>query len=392
MRIAHLDTGREWRGGQAQVLHLLHGLAVRGHTCLLLAPEGPLASRARDLGVEVVRWRTLGEWDVGALLKATWSLRRFRPDVAHCHSAHAHALGVPAARMARVPAVVVSRRVDFEVARNPFSRLKYSLPVDRYLCISRGVVEVMVRAGIPAQRIALVPSGVELPAMARVEGALSAREPGGDGQAGEDLRALIGVPAGTPVVGTVAALAPHKNHADLLRAAALVVEARPDVHFVWVGEGECRRALERQRAALGLEASVHLLGFREDARALLRQFSIFALSSYLEGLCTSLLDAQALGVPVVATAVGGVPDVVVDGVTGRLVPGRDPQALGGALLDSLERPDVNRRLVENARAAVMDFSADRMAERTLDEYHSALRQRGGDAGDADRPLLGRSDA
>ena len=348
------------------MLLLMRGLAARGHQCLLLAPAGPLLEQARGPGVEVERWSPLGEWDVAALLRAAAALRRFGPEVAHCHSAHAHALGVPAARLARVPVTVVSRRVDFAVAGNPLSRLKYRLPVDRYLCVSRGVMEVMRQAMIPSSRLALVPDGVELPPA----GVVPARAPAAD------LCALIGVPSGTPVVGTVAALAPHKDHATLLRAAARVVARRPDVHFAWVGEGECRAALERQRAGLGLEAHVHLVGFRTDALGLLAQFTVFALSSYLEGLCTSLLEAQSLGVPIVATAVGGVPDVVEDGVTGRLVPGRAPEALARALLDALDRPDECRQWARRARDSVRRFGVDQMVERTLEEYGLALRQRG----------------
>ena len=366
VRVTHLDTGRAWRGGQAQVLLLMRGLAARGHRCLLLPPGGPLLDRARALGIEAERWSPLGEWDVGALLRAVAALRRFGPEVAHCHSAHAHALGVPAARLASVPVTVVSRRVDFTVGGNPLSRLKYRLPVDRYLCVSRGVMEVMRQASIPSSRLALVPDGVDPPAAGVVPAAAPAA----------DLRDLIGVAPGAPVVGTVAALAPHKDHATLLRAAVGVIARRPDVHFVWVGEGECRAALQRQRTDLGLEANVHLVGFRADAPGLLAQFTLFALSSYLEGLCTSLLDAQSLGVPIVATAVGGVPDVVEDGATGRLVPGRDPEALARALLDALERPDESRQWAERARASVRRFSVDRMVERTLEEYGLALRQRG----------------
>ncbi len=366
MRIAHLDTGREWRGGQAQVLHLARGLAERGHDCLLLAPPGPLLERAAAAGIATRPWRPRGEWDPIAVLRAAGELRRFRAEIAHCHSAHAHASGVPAARLAGVPGVVVSRRVDFAVGGNAFSRLKYRLPVDRYFCISHGVLDVMRAAGVPATRLALVPSGVELPA-AGVREATGAA----------DLRALLGVPADAPVVGTVAALAPHKDHATLLRAAARVVAVRRDVHFAWVGEGGCRAALERQRAELGLERHVHLLGFRPDALGLLAQFTVFALSSHLEGLCTSLLDAQSLGVPVVATAVGGVPDVVSDGRTGRLVPGRDAAALAAVLLEALERPEERRRWAEAARVSVRDFDVRHMVERSLAEYGRVLRERRG---------------
>ena len=359
MKVAHLDTGRTWRGGQAQVMLLLEGLRERGVESRLLAPEGPLLERARAAGIDARVWRSHGEIDVPAILAAARGLAGC--DVAHAHSAHAHALGVPAARLARVPGVVVSRRVDFAVGGNGFSRLKYRMPVDRYVCISRGVWDVMERGGIPRARLALVPSGVAF------------REPP---PATSDLRALIGAAPGTPVVGTVAALAPHKNHADLMRAAALVVAQRPDVQFAWLGEGECRSALERQRRELGLEAVVHLLGFRPDALPLMRQFTVFALASYLEGLCTSLLDAQRLGVPVVATAVGGIPDVIADGENGRLVPARDPAALAGAILEALDHPERAAAWAVAGRARVGRFRAERMVEDTLRVYREVLAERG----------------
>ncbi len=373
MRVAHLDTGRTWRGGQAQVLLLLRGLAARGHESLLLAPPGPLFERAVAAGIATRPWRSGGEWDLGAILAARGSLKRFGPAVAHAHSAHAHALGVPAARLAGVPAVVVSRRVDFAVAGNAFSRLKYRMPVDRYLCISRGVRDVMRSGGVPERHLALVPSGIELP------GERAGAPPGSGAPAGVPLRSIIGVPPGAPIVGTVAALAPHKNHADLLRAARIVVSARSDAHFVWIGDGECRAALEKQRFELTLESHVHLLGFRDDARELMRQFTLFVLSSYLEGLCTSLLDAQSLGVPVVATAVGGVPDIVSDGVNGRLVPARDPQALARAVLEAIDDEPLRRGWADRARESVRAFSADAMVDATLAAYRAALSDHGVDA-------------
>src|SRR5689334_2372770 len=217
MNVAHLDTGRTWRGGQAQVLLLMRGLRTRGHASTLLAPDGPLAERARAEGIAHVRWDGRGDLDAGAVWSGARALRRVAPDVAHCHSAHAHALGVPAARLAGVPGVVVSRRVDFRVATQPFSRLKYRFPVDRYLCISRGVADVLRAAGIPERRLALVPSGVEFP-----------RD---DGRTAFDLRGALGLPADAPIVGTVAALAPHQDHATLHARAARVTRALPAAHL-----------------------------------------------------------------------------------------------------------------------------------------------------------------
>jgi len=160
-----------------------------------------------------------------------------------------------------------------------------------------------------------------------------------------------------------------------LEAVPAVVAARPRAHFVWLGEGECRAALERRRHELELESRVHMLGFHDEARALMTQFDVFVLSSYLEGLCTSLLDAQVLGVPIVATAVGGVPEVVSDGETGKLVRSLEPGPLAAAIVESLARPDLRAAWVAHAQRTVEAFGIAHTAERTLAAYEEVLAGR-----------------
>jgi glycosyltransferase involved in cell wall biosynthesis len=361
--VTHLDTGRDWRGGQGQAWLLMNGLAAHGVRSRLLAPDGPLLARARAAGIPARVWNPRGDLDPVALFAGVAALRAERPDLVHAHSARAHALGAPAARLAGSLPCVVSRRVDFRVGTHPASRWKYVLPVDRYLCISRPVMEVMRNSGVPASRLALVPSGIVLDDPARAASA-------------EDLRALLGIPAATTVLGTIAALAPHKDHATLLAAAPAILAAHPDAHFVWLGEGECRSALERARAAAGLLPRVHMPGFRPDAKALLSQFTLFVLPSHLEGLCTSLLDAQAAGVPIVATRAGGIPDVVEDERTGWLAPPADPRALAARVIRALDDRAASARYAENARESVRAFSAERMVERTLEVYREVLASRG----------------
>jgi len=214
----------------------------------------------------------------------------------------------------------------------------------------------MRRSGVAERRLGLVPSGVE-----------SDPPP-----PGESLRGLMGVPDGTSVVGTVAALTREKRHEDLLEAAAEVARGLPGIHFAWLGDGPLRARLERRRGELGLESRVHMLGFRTDARSLMAQCTVVVLPSDLEGIATSLLEAQVLGVPVVATAVGGVPEVIEDGVTGRLVPPRAPALLAAALVDVLGDPQRAAAMAVRARQSAAQFNLDHTVERTLEEYHSAL--------------------
>jgi glycosyltransferase involved in cell wall biosynthesis len=228
----------------------------------------------------------------------------------------------------------------------------------------------MRAGGVPDSQLARVPSGVELPSRDAAQAEARSRV---------SLREELGLPANAKLIVTVAALAPHKDHATLLAAAAIVVRTRADAHFVWAGEGECRPALERRRRELSLESRVHLLGFRDDASALQVQCDLFVLSSYLEGLGTALLDAQALGLPIVATAVGGIPDVIENDANGRLVPPRDPAALAAAILEALDHPERAARWASHAGETVRAFSADAMVEASLREYRRILEPEDGPA-------------
>ena len=170
-------------------------------------------------------------------------------------------------------------------------------------------------------------------------------------------------------MGTVAALTDHKDLGTLLTAAAAVVARRPDVRFVIVGDGEERAALEAQAAVLQLGDRAIFAGFRQDLDRLLPAFDVFCLSSKMEGLGTSLLDAMCFGRPVVATAAGGIPEAVEDGVTGRVVPVQDPAALAAALFDVLADDALRARFGAAGRARFAErFSAERMVDATLAVY------------------------
>ena len=171
---------------------------------------------------------------------------------------------------------------------------------------------------------------------------------------------------GGTVVGNVARLAEQKGHATLLEAAALVRRRRPDVRFAIAGDGELRHELEQQAKELG--DHVAMLGNRPDVPDLLASFAVFAYPSRFEGLCLAVLEAQAAGVPVVATPVGGIRETVVDGETGFLVPVGNAEALAERIVYVLEHPDDARRVADEARRRAQAFSVERMVAETLALY------------------------
>jgi len=353
VNVLHVDSAAGWRGGQNQVLLTAKGMAARGHRVTLACRSGgALEARARDQGLDVAGLPLRGDLSLRASAMLAGLLRRTRPDVLQLHDPHALAAGLLAARAAPPVRIVATRRVDFPL-RGRLSRWKYRSSRG-VIAVSRKIAGILGADGMPAERIRVVYEGVsDRPAL-----------PGG-----REALLELGVPAGCPVVGNVAALTDHKDHATLIEAAALVRRRLPEARFVCVGEGELRPRLEALCRERGLVDRWIFAGFRHDLDRLIPAFTVFCLSSHMEGLGTSLLDAMSFGRPVVATAAGGIPEAVEDGVTGRVVPVRDPAALAGALVEVLGDPQRARALGDAGRRRFEErFTADRMVDETLSAY------------------------
>ena len=284
-------------------------------------------------------------------------MKRWQPDVVHAHDPHAVAAGALALSIGTPesnPILIASRRVDFHIHGNAFSRWKYRR-VTCFIAASRAIADMLVADGIEAQHVITVHEGIDVD---RVEQAPVA-----------NIHEEFWLPAGVPVVGNIAALVAHKGQKHLIEAAALVVKRVPDAHFVILGEGELRPALERQVRELHLEKHVLLPGFRTDVLSLLKALDIFVMSSVTEGLGTSLLDAMAAARPIVATQAGGIPEVVINEHTGLLVPPRDHERLATAIVRLLKDGGLRERLAQGGHTRVRaEFSVDRMVEETLAVY------------------------
>jgi glycosyltransferase involved in cell wall biosynthesis len=245
---------------------------------------------------------------------------------------------------------------------------------DAVLAVSDGVAASIVR-----------PRWSRLGSVPAVETLLHGVEPGSVAH-GPDARARarreLGLPEQAPVLGCVANFTPKKDHAGLLTAVAQVRGAIPDVRLLLIGSGPLEDELRARSQEPDLRGTVQFLGSRDDVLALLPGLDIFVLGSRFEGLPISLLEAMAAHVPVVATAVGGVPEAVTDGVEGSLVPPGDPSALAAAITPLLRDP--GRRAAQGTAAAARvraDFSIDRAVRRTEQLYRQLLR--GGGATGAD---------
>jgi glycosyltransferase involved in cell wall biosynthesis len=297
----------------------------------------------------------------GPLLRMRRALRAEGPSVFHAHLSWPLACkyGVLAAWLARVPAIVGTAHlyIDFyQVPRGARDQRLMMRAMSRVIAVSEEVRErYRVTLGVPPAKLAVVRNGIP------IRGAVRPRDPA--------LRAEL--VRGRPgfVVLTPARFHEQKGHAYLLEAAAQV----PDATFVFAGEGELRPAMERRARELGVMDRCMFLGHRADVPALLAAADLFVLPSLFEGLPVSVLEAMAAERPIIATAVGGTDEAVVDGATGLLVPPRDAVALAAAISRLRAEPALARRLARAGRARVeADFSSEATARGVMQVYEGLM--------------------
>lgn len=359
----HIDTARTWRGGQNQALLTVLGLRGLGHRTVLVAhPQGELRKRAAE-GLDLIGLAPRSELDLAAAWRLARILKQVEPAIVHAHDPHGVAVAAAAigyGGLADKPMLVASRRVDFPLKLNALSQWKYR-QVAAFLCASEAIRQILIGQGIPRERALTIHEGIDL---AHVDAAPPV-----------SVRETFWLPTNAPVVGCIGALVEHKGHRHLIHAAVDVVRAEPEVRIVILGEGDLRDELTRMIHELGLERHVLLPGFRPDVLSLLKTFDLMVMPSITEGLGTSILDAMACAKAVVGCAVGGIPEVVDDGVTGLLVPPRNASALGAAIVRLMRDPGLRETLGRAGRRRLeARFTADRMVHETLTVYQR-LRQR-----------------
>jgi glycosyltransferase involved in cell wall biosynthesis len=347
---------------------LARGQVAAGHRVLAISlgpgPDGPEAQRFREVGAETHRiGRRARGVDPAALVCLARLLARERVTVVHTHNPLALVYGAPAGRLARAAVVHTKHGANPAPRRQRWLRRLAAVLAETFVAVSAETARVAEQGHeCEPRKLRVIPNGVDIERFRRDEA--SRRE----------LRQELGISADAWVIGSVGRLAPEKDHALLLRAAAPLLSER--CQLVVCGDGSELGRLQELAGALAVSRFVRLLGARTDVGRVLSAFDAFALSSRTEGLPLVVPEAMAAGLPVIATAVGGLPAVVEDGVTGRLVPPGDVEALRGALRELASDPARARRMGEAGRhAADRRFSGQRMVDDYLALYEGAAARR-----------------
>jgi glycosyltransferase involved in cell wall biosynthesis len=355
--VLHTEASSGLGGQEVRTLDEARWTVERGWRVLLAGqPDARLLERARAAGLETAPVRMRAPFDPRALAALVRLIRRERVSVVHTHSSIDAWLGGMAARLCRVP-VVRTRHVSIAIRKglNPV----YRWLADRVITSGEAIRSMVVEVGVPPERVIAIPAGVNLAAFP-----FGARAP-------ETARALG---LGSPVIGSVAMFRGSKGHALLLQAFAMVREKRPTAGLLLVGDGIRRAWVEQLAREANLADAVVFTGFRPDVPALLGTMDCFAqASTRTEGVPQALLQAFAVGVPVVASRIGGIPEVVIDGETGLLVPSESAEALAAGIARVLDDPEAAAQRARAARALVeARFSHVRAIDRLLRVYAELL--------------------
>ena len=362
MRILHLSSALSWRGGEQQIAWLFQELKTQGiEQWIACVKDSALEEWCKRHDIPILSYTKRFSADP----IPGWHIIRFcqkeKIDLIHIHDSHAHTYAIYSASLwGNKTPMVLSRRVDFPIQNNYFSHWKYNHSAIRsILCVSDFIRKVLAPDIKDSQKLMLVHDGVDLQRFGFIR----------EGR----LHTELGLSEETILIGNVAAIASHKDYFTFVDTAALLKKSKLPLHFVIIGaDGGEQAAIEEYIQQQGLTAEISILGFRPDVPELLPELSVFLFTSKTEGLGSSILDAFACRIPVVATAAGGIPEILHQEENGLLAPIQQAKQLAAQVLRLLQEDGLAEKLSSNAFASVQTYSCSAMASQTLKIYQKTL--------------------
>lgn len=387
IKVLYFITELNIGGAEKVLVHFLRELdpsRYRPLVACLYDGDGAIGDELRAQGIPVVDLGMTAPWRLDAVWRLVQLLRRERPQILHSSLFHANVLGRLAGRLAGVP-VIISCRQNIRIGarwREWVNRMTVGLD-DRVIAVCELARQAEIEAaGVDPAKVVTIYNAVDPAELvadsSAADGSASAGRSVSNSSAADDTAALVpGRAPDTLLIGTVCRFHPQKGLPHLLEAFARLVQHPIDAHLVLVGDGELREPLEARARELGLDGHVTFTGFRTDISAVLAQLDLFVLPSLWEGLPMVLLEAMAAGLPVVATSVGGTPELVQDGDTGLLVPPANVDALANAMHFLLVQADVRRAMGQRGRQRVeTQFSAAQAVRKTTALYEQLRQSKG----------------
>jgi glycosyltransferase involved in cell wall biosynthesis len=367
VRILHINSARSIGGGERHLADLANALTQRGHEVYAAIPSrSPLREELYALPLQnIFTLRLRNALDITSALELSRLVREHRIEIVHAHLARDYPLAALATRRNRKAKLVITRHVLFPLNKLHSVTLSH---VARVICVSQAVKRVLSAQKIfDANKLNVIPNGIDF---RRLDASLENFDR-------EEFRKQMKIPPGSLLIGSVGEIKKQKGHEDFLRAASLVALEREDAHFVITGAdststGEHRASLERLIAELKLTDRVYLTGWLDDVAPLLAALDVYVSASHTESFGLAIVEAMALGIPVVATATEGAQEIINRDDAGVLVPLGDVEAMAKALLRLLEDANARKDIGTSARTTARTrFSLATMVDETEKAYLEA---------------------
>ena len=362
MKILHLSSEKTWRGGEQQIAYLLKELRQKGVKCFVACRKGsPFEDFCQREKIPFKAFAFGNQYEIGTALGIKKYCQEVEADIMHLHSSKSHMLGVIAHMLGAKARLVLSRRVDFQIKQTWLTQFKYNYPaIDRIICVSKKIEEIARASVNRPDRCTTVHSGIDVTRF-RMRPRTNW------------LRSRYGINPEKWLVGNTSALAPHKDYFTFLDTASILLKEGVPAHFFIIGEGALKLQLQRYVREKGLKDAVTFTGFLQNIPEVLPGLDLFLITSEEEGLGTSVLDAFACGVPVVATRAGGIPEMVLHEETGLAAPVKQPQLLAREVQKLLQTEGLAGQLAGNARRHLQHFTRQKTAAATLNIYKEILQ-------------------
>lgn len=363
-RIWHTNSSFDFGGIEIRMIREAAKLIELGYQLSFVCNSGSLlAHHAKKAGLDVIPFRMRQCYQLSSMIRFYHLLKNARVNLLHCHTSKDHWVCAPAARLLGIP-IVRTRHVSAPVRTNYCSSFIYTNLSDRILLEADSIKNNLLRIpGLPADRLVSIPNGIDLTVFLPA-------------QRGERITQVFGLEGAYPIIGCIARLDEDKGHSYLLEAVSSIVKAWPNARLLLVGDGppDLKAKLTTTTAALQLGSHVIFTGFRTDIPQLLAVMTCVVLPTCLpEGCPTAILEAQAMGKPVIATRIGGVPEIIQDRVTGLLVEPENSSALASAILWLLDHLQEAQDMAGKARDRVAkEFSLESAVSGTTRVYEELL--------------------
>ena len=363
MKVLHLISEKSWRGGEQQAAYLMEELQRKGIEPHVACRTGtPFEAYCQDQNYSYISLPYRGSLDYKTIRSVKKYCIHHKMDIVHMHSAQAHALGVMAHWLGNPSVLILSRRVDFPIRNNFFTQWKYNYRgIHKILCVSRKIEEIVKSAIKNKNKCTTVYSGIDLKKF--------------DTDTSTDyFRQTYHIPPETLLIGNTSALAGHKDYFTFVDTCKMLIKRGINARFFIMGEGPMRDEIQAYIRQNGLENEIVMTGFMKNIAEVLPEIDYFLMTSKTEGLGTSILDAFACRIPVVATNAGGIPEMVRHNETGLCYRVGDSEGLANGIEKLIRDQDLRSSLVKGASAWVKQFSKENMAENTLKIYREAVHQ------------------